>query len=309
MPLERYDEPRTAIGSTAVSGLSWPLALRLGRVSNLPTVWTNVLAGAVLSGASLTAGQVFALMLAVSLFYVAGMCLNDAFDADYDRQYRPWRPIPSGALAASTVFGFGAVLVGAALILLLVLGFAPGGHGWRGFAGGVALTAAILAYDAWHKGNPIGPVLMGLCRVLVYVTAAAAIAGTLPRDLFWAAAMALCYLIGLTYAAKQEDLKQPGHLWPLIFLAAPFVYGLPIAAGFGVGSPIYVALLATVLYALSLMARRGRANIPRVVSVLIAGICLLDALFIAGAGQPLLATLAVLGFPLTLLFQRSIPGT
>jgi hypothetical protein len=181
--------------------------------------------------------------------------------------------------------------------------------GLAGFAGGLALAVAILVYDAWHKGNPIGPLLMGLCRVLVYLTTAASIAGALPRGLLWAAAMALCYLIGLTYAAKQEDLKQPGRLWPLAFLAAPFVYGLPIAAGSAVGLVVYAALLAAVVYALSFMTRPGRTNIPRVVSVLISGVCLLDALFIAGANQPLVALLAALGFPLTLLFQRSIPGT
>ena len=64
-------------------------------------------------------------MLGLSLFYVAGMYLNDAFDAGYDRQHRPGRPIPSGAVAASTVFGVGALLLGAGLVLLLVLGFAP----------------------------------------------------------------------------------------------------------------------------------------------------------------------------------------
>jgi hypothetical protein len=36
---------------------------------------------------------------------------------------------------------------------------------------------------------------------------------------------------------------------------------------------------------------------------------LVDALFIAGANQSLLALLAAFGFPLTLLLQRSIPGT
>jgi hypothetical protein len=77
----------------------------------------------------------------------------------------------------------------------------------------------------------MGPLLMGLCRVLVCVTTAASIAGILPRDLLLAAAMALCYLIGLTYAAKQEDPKQPGRLWPLAFLGVAFVYGLPIAGG------------------------------------------------------------------------------
>jgi hypothetical protein len=297
------------MGSTAVSSVSWPIALRLGRVSNLPTVWTNVLAGTVLSGAPHALGRAPPLMLALSLFYVAGMYFNDACDAAYDRQHRPRRPIPSGAVAASTVFAIGAALFGCGLLLLLLLGVSPNGTGLRGFASGLALTVAILVYDAWHKGNPIGPLLMGLCRVLVYVTTAASIVWILPRDLLWAAVMALCYLIGLTYAAKQEDLKQPGNLWPLAFLAAPFVYGLPIAAGSGMGLPVYAALLAAVVYSLSLMVRPARANIPRVVSVLIAGICLLDALFVAGADQPLLALLTTLGFPLTLLLQRSLPGT
>jgi 4-hydroxybenzoate polyprenyltransferase len=296
------------MGSTAISGMSWPVALRLGRVSNLPTVWTNVLAAAVLSGAALAPGRILALMLAISVFYVAGMYLNDALDADYDRIHRPSRPIPSGAVAVSAVLGIGAGLILAGLAVLLVLGEMPGGTGLRGVVGGLALAAAILFYDAWHKGNPVAPVLMGLCRVLVYLTVAASLIGALPRDLLWAAATALCYLVGLTYAAKQEDLKQPGHLWPLLFLAAPFVYGLPIAAELGAGLLIYVALLAAVVYAVSLMMRRGPANFPRVVSVLIAGICLLDGLFIAGAGQPLFAMLASFGFALTLLLQRSVSG-
>jgi 4-hydroxybenzoate polyprenyltransferase len=211
------------------------------------------------------------------------MYLNDAFDAAYDRQHRPGRPIPSGVIAESTVFAIGAALIGSGLILLLLLGLSPGGAGLGGFAAGLALTSAILVYDAWHKGNPIGPLLMGLCRVLVYVTTAASIAGTLPRDLLWAAAMALCYLIGLTYAAKQEDLTQPGRLWPLAFLGASFVYGLPIARGSFIGLVVYATLLVAVVWAVSTMVRRDRSNIPRVVSTLIAGVCLLDALFIAGA--------------------------
>ena len=34
-----------------------------------------------------------------------------------------------------------------------------------------------------------------------------------------------------------------------------------------------------------------------------------DAIFIAGQGDPGLALLAAVGFPLTLLFQRVVPGT
>ncbi len=72
------------------------IALRLGRVSNLPTVWTNVAAAAVLAGVPLASLGVLALALACSLFYVGGMFLNDAFDREFDRRVRPERPIPSG---------------------------------------------------------------------------------------------------------------------------------------------------------------------------------------------------------------------
>jgi UbiA prenyltransferase family len=298
------------MGSSSTHGITWPVALRLGRVSNLPTVWTNVLAGVVLSGAVFSLGITLVLMLALSLFYVAGMYLNDAFDAGYDRVHRPGRPIPAGEIAASTVYGIGLGLLGAGLCLLLALGYGtPNGTGLRGFGAGMALGVMIVIYDMWHKGNPIGPVLMGLCRVLVYVTAAAAVADVLPRDLARAAAMALSYLIGLTYAAKQEDLKQPGRLWPLLFLAAPLVYGVPIAADGGMGAVIYLVFLVAVLYALSFMVRPGRTNIPRVVTILIAGISLLDGLFIAGQSQPALAGLTIVSFALTLVLQRYISGT
>ena len=38
--------------------------------------------------------------------------------------------------------------------------------------------------------------------------------------------MLLCYLIGLTYVAKQETLGEVRNLWPLLFLGVPLVYAL-----------------------------------------------------------------------------------
>ena len=69
--------------------------LILGRVSNLPTVWSNCLAGWWLAGAG-SAGKLPLLLLGISAQYIGGMYLNDAFDADFDRQRRAARPIPSG---------------------------------------------------------------------------------------------------------------------------------------------------------------------------------------------------------------------
>lgn len=61
--------------------------------------------------------------------------------------------------------------------------------------------------------------------------------------------------------------------------------------------------------ALWFLRRRGPGDIPRAVTSLLAGICLLDAVLIAGAGAPGLAFLAVLAFPITVVFQRYVPAT
>jgi hypothetical protein len=290
--------------------MSWSTALRLGRISNLPTVWTNVLAGIVLSGATVTAYAAVLLLLSLSLFYVGGMLLNDAFDLEFDRRDRPKRPIPAGEVTAATVFSYGFGLLACGLVILLALGYAvPAGTGWRAPAAGALLAAAIVLYDGWHKQNPVGPFLMGLCRLLVYLVAGSAVAGVLSEPLLLAAIVSLCYLIGLTYVAKQENLRRVGNLWPLLFLAAPFGYGLPFAAASAAALVLFLLLLATVVAALVLLFRPGRSDVPRAVMLLIAGISLLDGLFIAGQGQTLLAGVAVAAFLLTLFFQRFVAGT
>ena len=53
---------------------------------------------------------------------------------------------------------------------------------------------------------------------------------------------------------------------------------------------------AWVLVALWFLRRRRKGDIPRAVISLIAGISLLDALLIAGAGSAALAVLALVGF-------------
>ena len=80
--------------------------LVLGRVSNLPTVWSNCFAGWLLAGGGLWPD--FALIaFAATCLYLGGMFLNDAFDAQFDQQHRPERPIPSGAIALNEVWAWG----------------------------------------------------------------------------------------------------------------------------------------------------------------------------------------------------------
>jgi len=148
-------------------------------------------------------------------------------------------------------------------------------------------------YNWRHKGNPLSPVVMGLCRLLVYVVAAYAVAQSPPVAVWWAAVLLLCYLIGLTYVAKQETLGVVRNLWPLGFLALPLAYAA-LAAGNGLASALlFVALTGWVVYALHFLWRRRPGDVPRAVVSLIAGISLLDAVFIAAFGNALLACFAV----------------
>ena len=264
------------------------LYLRLGRVSNLPTVWSNVLAGVVLADGAPRAGTLVPLLAALSLFYVGGMFLNDAFDRDVDARERPERPIPSGRIGAAEVFGLGFAMFAVALGILGVHAASSTGVVWPTALTGLGLAGVITYYDAHHKRNPLSPLVMGLCRVLVYVLAAVAATGRLPGAVLAGSLVLLSYLIGLTYVAKQETLAEYRNLWPLAFLFAPFVYGLPALAGGLTGPALFAALLAWVCYSISFLVRRGRVDIPRAVVGFLAGISLLDALLIArhGAAPP-----------------------
>lgn len=198
--------------------MRWRTALRLGRISNLPTVCSNVTAATVLAGAAAPSGGMLALAVACSSFYVGGMFLNDAFDREHDARVRPDRPIPAGAVAASDVLvvGFGLLAAGLVLTATIARAMRPDAVG-AAIAAASALAGAILLYDVWHKGNPIAPLLMGLCRVLVYVTTAATLVGTLPGAVLVGALAILAYLIVLTAVARHPVLgARPGLVAVLI---------------------------------------------------------------------------------------------
>ncbi len=290
--------------------MTWQDALSLGRVSNLPTVWTNLLAALVLAGGAVTDLRLLPLFLGLTLFYVGGMYLNDAFDAGIDAVERPERPIPSGRVARGTVFVLGFAMLGGGVICLAWAGYATeqGTGLWPALAG-LALGAAIVFYDWYHKANPLSPVIMGACRLLVYVAAGVAIAVPLPLPVLIGGLLLLCYVIGLTYVAKQENLGEVKNLWPLIFLAAPLLYGLSLSLEVPEAGAFLLALAVWMGLALWLVRRRQPGDIPKAVVSLIAGISLLDALLIAGSGALWLGGLAVLGFFLTLGLQRFVAGT
>ena len=282
----------------------WRVYLRLGRVSNLPTVWTNCLAGLILAGAFPTATDFMLLSASISLLYVSGMFLNDAFDQDFDRRYRPERPIPAGDISGPAVYKFGFGLMAAGLVALLVS--APRGEAavW-----GIVLSLLIVFYDWRHKKIAASPVVIALCRVTVYFCAASTVGTAIDAKVMGGAGILMAYMIGLSYVAKQENLTEIQTLWPLILLTAPFLYVSHVLLRFDGQSILYVLFFIWVVYALTHLFKKPK-SIPYAVVSLIAGISLLDGLLIASVGpQGFWSWFGIAGFVLTVAFQRYIPGT
>jgi 4-hydroxybenzoate polyprenyltransferase len=217
--------------------------LLLARVSNLPTIWTNVLAGAAAAGWRTDWPPVVQVMLAASCFYTGGMFLNDAFDEPFDRRSRPERPIPAGDVSRREAFAVGAGLLVAGEALLLPNRLA--------LAIGALLAAAIVLYDARHKLQPLAPIVMGVCRGLVYGLAAAS-AGSIGAAVLIAAAVLIVYVAALTVVAKMAG-ADARWLVPLLIAGISIVDAGVILATTGW---IWLALLATAGFAATLFLQR-----------------------------------------------------
>lgn len=283
----------------AIDRMNLGTALTLGRVSNLPTVWSNVLAGMVLGGGDAVVPTFLGLAVAASLLYLSGMFLNDAFDTDWDAEHRPERPIPRGDASRGEVFLCGGFMTVLALGLLLTQGLRP-------FSFGLALSAAIVTYDWRHKTLGLSPWLMGLCRMLVYLLAAGAFVIT--SQVIAAGMALLAYVAAITYTARSEHLGKISRTWPLILLFAPAALALIRAADAPLALMLALGLAGWTLLQLRRLFGADRA-VGRAVAGLIAGISLVDAAFIAAAGTPGLALWAVAAWACTLALQLRWAGT
>jgi 4-hydroxybenzoate polyprenyltransferase len=277
--------------------------LILARVSNLPTVWSNCLAGWWLGGGGNFWKLPF-LFLGASALYTGGMFLNDAFDAEFDRQRRPERPVPTGKISLQLVWRGGFGLLAAGILLLL-------------FCGKIAAVAAIilalfiLLYDAAHKLITASPWLMGACRFWVYVIAGAAGAeGLNGWPIFCGAALAL-YVVGLSYVARRESYRGPIPYWALLSLAAPIVLAMAMNNGGFRLRAVWIALVLGLW--LARCARPvflgGDVNVGRLVSNLLAGIVFVDWLAVAPQCPRWLGMVFIALFGLTKWLQKFVPAT
>ena len=178
----------------------WRTLLILARASNLPTVWSNCLAGWMLGGGG-SAGRFLMLCLGATCLYTGGMFLNDAFDAEFDRRHRAERPIPSGSITLDEVWRWGFGWLGLGTVTLVLLGPVTG-----------ALTAILLLcivlYDAVHKLVDFSPVLMAACRFFLYLVAASTAQEGVTGLAIWSAFALATYIIGLSYLVRRESTRR-----------------------------------------------------------------------------------------------------
>ena len=290
--------------------------LLLGRVSNLPTIWSNCLASWLLAGGTLletTDLQRFSwLIVGATLLYLAGMFLNDAFDVRFDKEHRTERPIPSGAISAKAVWVWG--------IIQMVIGL--GCLVWIGPVVAVcafALAGSVLWYDWIHKRITWSPLIMGLCRLSLYVLAGVVAAesptASLGLPVILSALALWGYIVGLSNIARHEATGGNVNSWPSWLLVLPLAIaftlpGLVVDGEVNWNRLIIAACLYSLWVGRSLLFS-FKVMIPqhgRTVSGLLAGIVLFD--FMLAANQEIHMGAVFLGlFALALLFQRYIPAT
>lgn len=309
--------------------------LVLTRCSNLPTVWSNVISGWLLGMAaviqtptvvvpSALSGTLFILLLGISLLYVAGMILNDVFDYEWDCANRAARPLPSGLISRSKAKWVGIIT----LLLGAVLAVFSAGRFFKPpiFIITSLLVVFILWYDVAHKGNPLAPVVMGICRALLpmigFMVATCHGISEQPSTVYVYSVVLGIYTYALTWVAKHELTPAKNSYWIERLL---FLIPLPLIV---YGNYTYWSLGALIFYSLWIVFSNHRHPVPAGISARvadrIAAFSLLDSvvsgtilLMIApwgGTAQVLeVAWLAVLAPPIcfgtTLWLRKFIPST
>lgn len=283
----------------------------LTRISNLPTCWTNVLTGCAIGSAGacepVAILPVIILSVIISLFYMAGMALNDLVDVKIDREQRPDRPIASGRISPRAALILIVILFAAAFVLLLV-------YYRHCMYLAMLLTAMIVLYDITHKRFWYSIVFMAWCRALIYIISACAVSGAGTRafstDIVIASAILGLYIAFITLIGRSENIEQ---LDKRRWLSIAIMLLVPAAFALSLPATVYPCIIALVLLIIlsraALLAFAEPPQIKQAVLTWLACICLLDCLLLAVLATPVPAAIAALCFVVVTLSHRKIGGT
>lgn len=321
----------------------------LGRVSNLPTVWTNVLAAAVISHASLIVPDIsqssnlivtpsflqawsgdslqeydwwlfLYTMLSLSLMYVGGMFLNDAFDQHWDRDHGNLRPIVNGDVKGRMVWILGSSLLVVSVIMttylyqttLLDSNLKITLEDFYGFFAGTLLALIIILYNWTHKQFAhASAFLMGACRLGVYIIAALLLSEITPLVIL-AGMSLLFYIAGLTYLSTNEHIGKNLVIiryWPLVLLFMPVLVSIQS----GYDTPYFwfylLIFIAWIYRWLSHLLWHETPNIKASIGGLLAAIPLVDGLMLASVQAVIPSLICLLVFLLVPRLHLWVSGT
>ena len=271
-------------------------------MANLPGVvshvWTGILAAHVLLPGHTPQWNMFVhfswLAACGVLLCVGGNLLNDWHDREWDARYRPERALPAGHYPPGRFLAAGLLCLLAALVIAAIC------HPLAA-AVCVLIIVCIGVYTKWHKQSAWTVAPLALCRALLPLMAAIAVAGMgsglVGAPWFWLllpTAALFLFVASLSLDARHESRPCGArHGW----VARTMILIAPLAAlGFWHGNlwpSVAIALLPVGIW-LAQVFTRLREPVKARVSGLLAGLPLVDAAF-------------VLPYPILVLFGTFAP--
>ncbi len=272
--------------------------LSLVRIPTVFSSMSNVYAGYFIGGGRAFTPALGLGLAAAALFIMAGMALNDVADKDVDARERPSRPIPSGAIGLGTAWILSLTMMAAGLVLL-------GLANPLSAVMGVALCLAIFSYNFVLKGSALGPVAMGLCRLLNVLTgitltwSAWPSISSLPKPMGLALLSIWAYIALVTYLARDEvdgNSRRRTHLflagmggWFILWSVTAFLwyryeYYLPM---------VWLALAMLLRFPIRDLARDpSPKNTGKMIGLLLRLVPLVDVMAMIANHVPLMPALA-----------------
>ncbi len=259
-----------------IGGLG-PALVGLCRLSWLPTVWSNCLVGYYLSGARPALHLPF-LLAGATLLFLGGALLDHAFRTTPAHETAPPEPESDNGFSQPRVWRWG--------LGLLVLGiFCLAANGLETALLGLLLAGIIIIHHGFHWFHGLGPALLGLCRLCLYLIAGSSAKSGITGETIWCGVAVGLYAAGSRYLISRNAMTGAGRHWPLLLLGAPLFLGLILNAGKYRENALLLSLvlglwtLRHVRYAIWMTP----ANPLRASAGLLSGIVLVDWLAVAHA--------------------------
>jgi len=304
------------MGSKRIKQLSnWEAWVQILRVSNAPTIISNVLVGIALAIQSHNIEYSHlknpppldfikpALIVSIILLciYFGGMILNDAFDVSLDKERRPERPIPQGIITAKTAWSTGLCLLAVSILFSLRINVET-------IVSTCMLSACVLLYTFLHHRMISSIVLMGVCRALVYVTAFTAFFSIFPTQLIGYCIAIAVYTGLLTCIGKSEHLNNSKNT---LLLCLMYLNAIIPAFLFGSAFSLHWFVLFVFICWITLAIRYFNVlRLPKQgMHTLLSGFCLLDCVFLATMQEYSIMIVSFICFVFTVAMHRKVSGT